>query len=64
MPAQTSVTIMSLLILGLLRTDLIADWQAQLPENTPNHFMMNISQPQIAGIEEFFEENGVQGKQT
>ena len=56
-----SVTIMSLLILGLLRTDLIADWQAQLPENTPNHFMMNISQPQIAGIEEFFEENGVQG---
>ena len=56
-----SVTIMSLLILGLLRTDLIADWQAQLPENTPNHFMMNISQPQIAGIEEFFEENGLQG---
>lgn len=56
-----SVTIMSLLILGLLRTDLIADWQAQLPENTPNHFMMNISQQQIAGIEEFFEENGVQG---
>ena len=56
-----SVTIMSLLILGLLRTDLIADWQAQLPENTPNHFMMNISQPQVAGIEEFFEENGVQG---
>lgn len=56
-----SVTIMSLLILGLLRTDLIADWQAQLPENTPNHFMMNISQPQIAGIAEFFEKNGVQG---
>ncbi len=56
-----SVTIMSLLILGLLRTDLISDWQAQLPEDTPNHFMMNISQPQIAGIEEFFESNGVQG---
>ncbi len=56
-----SVTIMSLLILGLLRSDLIADWQAQLPENTPNHFLMNISQPQVAGIEEFFDEKGVQG---
>lgn len=56
-----SVTIMSLLVLTLLRTDLIDDWQAQLPENTPNHFMMNISQPQIAGIENFFEENGVTG---
>lgn len=54
-----SVTIMSLLILTLLRTDLIDDWQAQLPENTPNHFMMNITQSQIEGIETFFEENGV-----
>lgn len=54
-----SVTIMSLLILSLLRTELITDWQAQLPENTPNHFMMNISQSQIGDIEEFFETNGV-----
>lgn len=56
-----SVTIMSLLILTLLRTDLIDDWQAQLPEDTPNHFMMNISQNQIEGIEAFFNENGVEG---
>lgn len=54
-----SITIMSLLILTLLRTDLIDDWQAQLPEDTPNHFMMNITQPQIAGIQQFFEDNGV-----
>ena len=56
-----SITIMSLLILTLLRTDLIDDWQAQLPENTPNHFMMNITQPQIEGIQQFFEVNGVVG---
>lgn len=56
-----SVTIMSLLILTLLRTDLIDDWQAQLPENTPNHFMMNISQEQIPGIEDFFADNGIVG---
>ncbi|MXX05273.1 MAG: FtsX-like permease family protein [Gammaproteobacteria bacterium] len=54
-----SVTIMSLLILGLLRTDLIADWQAQLPENTPNHFMMNITGSQVEGIETFFTDNAV-----
>ena len=54
-----SVTIMSLLILTLLRTDLIDDWQGQLPENTPNHFMMNITESQINGIESFFAENGV-----
>ena len=55
-----SVTIMSLLILTLVRTDLIEEWQAQLPQDTPNHFMMNITQGQIAGIQNFFAENGVE----
>lgn len=58
-----SLTIMSLLILTLLRTDLIADWQAQLPENTPNHFLMNVTEPQVAGIQSFFRENGVEPNQ-
>jgi len=56
-----SVTIMSLLILTLLRTDLIDEWQAQLPEDTPNHFMMNITRNQIGEIENFFADNGIQG---
>jgi len=56
-----SVTIMSLLILTLLRTDLIDEWQAQLPEDTPNHFMMNITRNQIVEIENFFADNGIQG---
>ena len=58
-----SLTIMSLLILALLRTDLIADWQAQLPENTPNHFMMNITGDQVEDIEDFFAANGVESNQ-
>jgi putative ABC transport system permease protein len=55
-----SLTIMSLLTLGLLRTDLIADWQAQLPENTPNHFMMNIRRDQVAGMESYLRGNDIQ----
>lgn len=56
-----SVTIMALLVLTLLRTDLIDEWQAQLPEDTPNHFMMNIAEDQIDGIEAFFAENEIEG---
>ena len=58
-----SITIMSLLILTLLRTDLVEEWQAQLPDNTPNHFMMNITQSQIPGIQSFFAQNGIEGNQ-
>lgn len=55
-----SLTIMSLLTLALLRTDLIEDWQAQLPENTPNHFLMNINESQVAGMQAFLQENDLQ----
>ncbi|MCP5356856.1 MAG: FtsX-like permease family protein [Pseudomonadales bacterium] len=58
-----SLTIMCLLILTLLRTDLIRDWQAQLPENTPNHFLMNVTEGQIPGIEAFFRSHGVEPNQ-
>ncbi len=58
-----SLTIMSLLTLALLRTDLIEDWQAQLPEGTPNHFLMNVSQSQVEGIEDFFRDNDVEPNQ-
>lgn len=55
-----SLTIMSLLTLALLRTDLIEDWQAQLPENTPNHFLMNINESQVAGMQAFLQGNDLQ----
>lgn len=54
-----SVAIMSLLVLTLLRTDLIDEWRDQLPEDAPNHFMMNITSGQIDAMRAFFEENGV-----
>jgi putative ABC transport system permease protein len=58
-----SLTIMCLLVLTLLRTDLVEDWQAQIPENTPNHFLMNVTGEQVAGIETFFRGNGVEPNQ-
>ncbi len=58
-----SLTIMSLLTLALLRTDLVADWQAQLPENTPNHFLMNVTGAQVPGIASYFVENGIEANE-
>ncbi|HSN70683.1 MAG TPA: FtsX-like permease family protein, partial [Steroidobacteraceae bacterium] len=52
--------IMVLLLLALVRTDLLDEWQASLPENAPNHFMINIRPDETEALTAFFEERGVQ----
>ncbi len=37
-----SLTLVAMIISFTVRTDLLADWQKQLPDNAPNHFVMNI----------------------
>jgi len=46
--------IMSLLLLGLIRSDLLSDWQDRIPEGAPNQFAINIQPDQVADIEAFF----------
>lgn len=42
--------ILVLLLLTLVRTDLLANWKASLPEDAPNHFLINIQSDQVQGI--------------
>ena len=46
--------LMVLLLLAVVRNDLMQDWRASLPENAPNHFMINIRPDQTTAIREFF----------
>ena len=46
--------LMVLLLLAVVRNDLMQQWRASLPENAPNHFMINIRPDQTAAIREFF----------
>jgi putative ABC transport system permease protein len=51
--------LMVLLLLAVVRNDLMQEWRASLPENAPNHFMINIRPDQTTQIREFFAEHGV-----
>lgn len=42
-----SLTIMVMVLIAALRTDLLEDWQANLPEDAPNVFAINIQDYQV-----------------
>lgn len=47
--------IMVLLVLTLVRNDLMNSWQASLPEDAPNRFLINIQPQEVDPIAAFFE---------
>ena len=49
------LAIMMLLILVLLRTALIDEWRSQLPDDIPNHFVMNVTPDQLSAVEAMLE---------
>lgn len=53
------LAIMLLLILILVRTSLIEEWRVQLPENTPNHFLLNVPVHQQQAVARLFEEDNI-----
>lgn len=54
-----SMAIMLLLVLVLVRTTLIDEWQAQVPQGTPNHFLLNISPTEAVAVEQALAERQV-----
>jgi putative ABC transport system permease protein len=53
------MAIMLLLMLVLVRTSLIDEWQTQLPEDAPNHFMINIDPEHVQGIDQMLRAENV-----
>ncbi len=50
---------MVLLLLGLVRDDLLRDWQKSLPLDAPNYFLINIRPDEGASLEQFFRKAGL-----
>jgi putative ABC transport system permease protein len=51
--------LMVLLLLAVVRNDLMEEWRASLPEDAPNHFMINIRPDQTDALRALFARHGV-----
>ncbi|MGO3693592.1 ABC transporter permease [Marinobacter sp.] len=56
--AVFAMTLMLATTLILVRTSLLDDWQAQLPDDAPNHFLINIAPDAVNEVASFWEERG------
>ncbi|HKK23320.1 MAG TPA: FtsX-like permease family protein, partial [Pseudohaliea sp.] len=54
-----AIAIMLLLLLTLVRSSLIDSWQAQLPPEAPDHFMLNIAPEEVAAVEQRLRADGI-----
>lgn len=57
--AVFSMTLMLAATLILVRSSLLDDWQAQLPADAPNHFLINIGPEAVGDVRAFLEDHGL-----
>ena len=53
------ITMMAMTLVVIIRSDLIDTWQSQLPEDIPNHFVMNILPGDVNAFEAFLAKNKI-----
>jgi putative ABC transport system permease protein len=58
-----AIAIMLMLMLTVVRSSLVTQWQAQLPPDVPNHFLLNLAPEERARLERFFLQRDVKSEQ-
>lgn len=53
------LTLMAMALIALVRGDLLSTWQTQLPEDAPNHFVVNVLPDKVAAFTGFLRSHGI-----
>ena len=58
-----SITLLAMILSFTVRTDLLDDWQKQLPDNAPNHFVLNIFPQQVSAFKQQLQQQKISNAQ-
>ena len=56
------LTITAMLVVVFIRTELIGAWQSTIPDDAPNHFVLNIQKGESAAYIDYLEANQINGR--
>jgi len=51
-----TIAIQLLLLITVMKSSIIEEWQSQFPENTPNHYLLNITADEVPPLKAFAED--------
>ena len=55
-----SLVLISILLIAVVKDELLGEWEAQLPENIPNYFLINIRSEDVGGIKTFLHQRQIE----
>lgn len=54
------LTLMAMALIALVRGDLLSTWQTQLPDDAPNHFVVNVLPDDVESFRGFMQARGIE----
>lgn len=54
-----TIAIKLLLLITVMKSSILSEWEQQFPEDTPNHYLINITKNQIDPLKAFVEDNNI-----
>lgn len=54
-----TIAIQLLLLITVMKSSIMTEWQAQFPEGTPNHYLINITENELEPIKTFAKEKNI-----
>ncbi len=55
-----SLVLIAILLIAVVKDEILGEWEAQLPENNPNYFLINIRSEDVGGIETFLRQRQIE----